>query len=155
TAQITVRGAMKAGICVSTVSNAVVVTPARPGTGRLNLSESRLANATGRSRCRLVADAADGTDDIFLSCTYPNDPASGPAFPAEGNVDAQGPQERLRDAGGQGVRKDFSANRLCPSRCPHCCDLRLPAEGRRRFRSVGEGYRIDRRPTENEDAMTP
>ena len=27
---------------------------------------------------------------------YPNDPASGPAFPAEGNVDAQCPQERLR-----------------------------------------------------------
>src|SRR5947209_16962545 len=44
----------------------------------------------------LVADAADGTDDIFLSCTYPNDSASGPAFPAEGNVDAQCPQERLR-----------------------------------------------------------
>src|SRR5262245_60029061 len=33
---------------------------------------------------------------MFLSCTYPNDPASGPAFPAEGNVDAQCPQERLR-----------------------------------------------------------
>ena len=48
---------------------------------------------TGRSRGRLVADAADGADDIFLSCTYP---ASGPAFPAEGNVDAQCPQEHLR-----------------------------------------------------------
>ena len=27
---------------------------------------------------------------------YPDDPASGPAFPAEGNVDAQCAQERLR-----------------------------------------------------------
>src|SRR5215510_13687716 len=52
----------------------------------------------GRLWCRLVADAADGTDGIFLRCTYPNDPASGPAFPAEGNVDAQCPQERLRAA---------------------------------------------------------
>src|SRR5262245_4895015 len=44
----------------------------------------------------MVADAADGTDGIFLSCSYPNDPSSGPAFPAEGNVDAQCPQKRLR-----------------------------------------------------------
>jgi hypothetical protein len=63
---------MKAGICVSTVS------------------------IVGGCDTGQVADGADGTDGIFLSCSYPNDPASGPAFPAEGNVDAQCPQERLR-----------------------------------------------------------
>jgi len=35
-------------------------------------------------RCRdaapMVADDADAADGIFLSGTYPNDPASGPAF---------------------------------------------------------------------------
>jgi hypothetical protein len=55
-----------------------------------------VANVTGRSRWRLVADAADDTDGIFLSCTYPDDPSSGPAFSAEGNVDAKCPQECLR-----------------------------------------------------------
>jgi hypothetical protein len=29
---------------------------------------------------------------------HPDDPASGAAFTTEGNVDAQGPQERLRAA---------------------------------------------------------
>jgi hypothetical protein len=41
----------------------------------------------------MVTDSADG---IFLNSTYPNDPASGPAFATEGNVDAKCPQESLR-----------------------------------------------------------
>jgi hypothetical protein len=73
------------------------------------------ARADGRHRGRyrlvavdIVADAADGADGIFLSGTYPNDPASGPAFATEGNVDAQYPQERLRDGGGQRARDQRS-----------------------------------------------
>jgi hypothetical protein len=57
----------------------------------------------------LVADGADGADGIFLSSSYPNDPASGPAFPAKGNVDAQCPLEGPRDAGGQRGRGNFWA----------------------------------------------
>jgi hypothetical protein len=44
----------------------------------------------------LVADAADGADDIFMNCTYPDDPATGSAFATERNLDAHCPQERLR-----------------------------------------------------------
>jgi hypothetical protein len=77
---------MKAGICVSIVS----IVSGRDTGWRASSWQ------TSPERGRLVADAADGTDDIFLSCTYPNGPASGPAFPAKGNVDAQCPQERLR-----------------------------------------------------------
>jgi hypothetical protein len=51
---------------------------------------------TGRSRCRLVADAADGADGIFERLTYPDGPAPCPAFTTRGNVDTYCPQEGLR-----------------------------------------------------------
>src|SRR5438067_5378981 len=95
---------MKAGICVSTVSIVSGCDTGRPHPVPADWARVVVANVTGRSRGRLVADAADGTDDIFLSCTYPNDSASGPAFPAEGNVDAQGPQECLRPPQSAGER---------------------------------------------------
>ena len=94
---------LKGGVCISTVSNVCGCDTGRPP----------VANVTGLSRCRLVADTADGTDGIFLSYTYPNDPASGPAFPTEGNVDAQGSQERLR------------ATRAAGHFIPENCNLRL------------------------------
>src|SRR5262249_46870491 len=84
---------VKAGICVSTVSIVSACGTGRPHRVPADRARVVVANVTGQSRCRLVADAADGTDGIFLSCSYPNDPASGPAFPT---VDAQCPQERLR-----------------------------------------------------------
>ena len=46
----------------------------------------------------MVADAADGADGIVAKSTHPDDSVSGSAFTTERNVDAQGPQERLRAA---------------------------------------------------------
>src|SRR6184192_3257776 len=42
------------------------------------------------------ADRADGADGVCERRMHPDDPASGAAFTAEGDLDAQCPQERLR-----------------------------------------------------------
>jgi len=51
---------MKAGICVSTVSIVSGCDTGRPDRLPADCARVVVANATGRSRCRLVADAADG-----------------------------------------------------------------------------------------------
>ena len=63
-------------------------------------SETRRAAAQVvlRRIATTLAHAADGADGIFAGRTHPDDPISGVAFTAEGNVDAQRPQERLRPA---------------------------------------------------------
>jgi hypothetical protein len=53
-----------------------------------------IADVTGRSR--LVADAADGADGIFPSCTQPDDPIASSAFTTERDLNTQHPHERLR-----------------------------------------------------------
>jgi hypothetical protein len=79
---------------------------ASSASGAQTIGRDKSGDITSRAgcggRCRdteaMVADDADGADGILLNCTYPNDPASTPAFPTEDNVDAQYPQERLRPA---------------------------------------------------------
>jgi hypothetical protein len=75
---------MKAGVCVSTVGIVSVC--------RADFSAQTRTGITGYGAgcgdtAPMVADDADGADNIFLSCTYANDPASGSAFATEGNVD--------------------------------------------------------------------
>src|SRR5262249_7145364 len=42
------------------------------------------------------ADDADGADGIFGACAHPDHSGAHPAFTPEGDLDAQGAQERLR-----------------------------------------------------------
>src|SRR5262245_37473097 len=100
---------MKAGVCVSTVS----IVGDRDGhrlRGWAPVSQisSTLVLTDDTSRCRrrlsrpgsesVVADAADGADDIFESRANVDRPAAGATLTAIRNVDAQRPQERLRPA---------------------------------------------------------
>jgi hypothetical protein len=63
-----------------------------------------------------VADAADGADGIFPSCTHPDQSASS-SDPTEHNVDAQCSQERLRatqaEPQAQGLYPGLNLKVLC------------------------------------------
>src|SRR5262245_45024192 len=117
----------KGGICVST-SVVGGYLPDRIPAGRIR-AKPAVADVTGGSRWRAVSDAADGADGTCASCTYSDHPAPGPAFPTEGNVDAQYPQERLRPTEAASKRAGIFGS---AGTVPQVPSMLRPAPARRR-----------------------
>jgi hypothetical protein len=89
---------LKSDFCVSIVSTVSIVC------GRALGSMAVVAGCTywtGRRLARprvvmVIADDADGADDVFWPRADPDHSGSSSAFTTEGDVDAQYPKERLR-----------------------------------------------------------
>ena len=102
----------KGGLCVSTVSIVSSRDGGLPDRARADQIGAIVvaADVIGWLRRRwscpesMFAGAADGADGMCQCRMHPDDPASSAAFPTEGNLYTQRPQERLRATQAAGER---------------------------------------------------